>query len=306
MYHDFDKQYNVLSSLFKKYPVDKYVRFNAGIKAIHSNRDRIGIEILDGFDLDKLNFETGRDLQIFSNLIKGLHKQGEYQRVIDLCQKYLVSGPAFLTHSIWVRSLVRLKEMTLVENLLTKINNEVGLVKNHKAACLNSVGHEFLKMGDAKSAAPYFKRALDINPYINELHQLQRNQSLLWSGRHKQGISELEDKLPVMESKDPSGVWHSLTANQLVYHYAAIGNFEKAAYFRQLRDAYPNRFKKYFYKTDAYVELQNNNIAAAVEYLKKGFQAGLPFHLTNFQEDVMLLPLHGYPAFDEFVKMKEE
>ena len=47
-----------------------------------------------------------------------------------------------------------------------------------------------------------------------------------------------------------------------------------------------------------------NEKELATEYLKQAFTEGFSFGFTRYDFDELLLPLHGYPAYEEFVKPK--
>ena len=47
-----------------------------------------------------------------------------------------------------------------------------------------------------------------------------------------------------------------------------------------------------------------NEKALATEYLKQAFNEGYYFRVWRYYHDPLLIPLHSYPEYDEFVKFR--
>ncbi|MEM1215052.1 MAG: hypothetical protein AAGJ82_05180 [Bacteroidota bacterium] len=298
--NDTDAAYLAFKELFKRYPDDPFVRYNAGTFALFSNHLNDAITILGGVDFEKLDFSLNVDKRNLLFLFDALHQKGDYQRILDLSYKYLSVHRDYFYELVAHINLGNEAAAAKVFNELDAQSDEQ--LRRPKSYYYNILGQEYLKLDQPNPAKLCLQKSMQFAPKRPGEINYERIFALFYLQAYDKGITELQALAATMTSSDRA-IEQGIVLNFLAYFYAAKGNLAQAAVYQRERTQF--RQQHFFYLTDAYISMQSDDYAAAVDQLKAAYRAGVVFEDISFGHHVDFLPLHGYPAFDDFVRPKE-
>mgnify|MGYP006284210623 CR=1 FL=1 len=92
---------------------------------------------------------------------------------------------------------------------------------------------------------------------------------------------------------------------RLAICYIQTGNPEEAKnIIRQLEDMEEERDRGRYKYNIGLIYANLDEKEKAVQYLKTAHREGYPFNARSFHNSFELIPLHGYPPYEEFVAPK--
>ena len=296
---DTDQAYRYYLQLFEKYPDDRYVRFNAGTFALFSNHIDRAVEIYSGADFDQMDFSINMDRRNMVFLFDALHQQGDFQKILALNDQYLHENPDYFYKMI---AHMNLRNEEAAERLFRELDEvDSARLRLPKAYYFNILGREYLQLKQPNKANLCLQKSMTYASHKPGVINYERLYSLFYLGEFQKGIRELEQLLPVFAA-DSSGIQTGTILDFLAYFHAGAGDLEATAEYQNRRGQFPKQH--FFHTTDAFISMKTGDKAAAVEYLKKAYRAGVIFEDISFGHNIDFLPLHGFPPFDEFVKPK--
>lgn len=297
--HDTDRAYEAFQVLFDRYPDDPFVRYNAGTFALFSNHLDKAIEILAGADFEHMDFSINVDKRKLIILFDALHQRGDFQRILNLCEKYLKNNRAYFYELIAHINLGNEEAATAVFQALDQ--KEDSSLRRPKAYYYNILGQEYLKLDQPNAAKLCLQKSMKFAPKEAGLINFERIFALFYLEAYAKGIQELKGLLSEMDTQDRM-TERAMVLNFLAYFHAAQENLQLATEYQVERDQLPPQH--YFHLTDAYISLQAGDKNMAVEQLKNAYQAGVVFEDISFGHSIDFKPLHGFPPFDAFVTPK--
>ena len=298
--NDTDGAHEAFQKLFDKYPDDPFVRYNAGTFALFSNHLDKAISIFSSADFDRMDFSINIDKRNLIFLFDALHQKGEFQQILNLCDKYLRNNRAYFYELIAHINLGNENAANRVFQKLDQMPDDS--LRRPKSYYYNILGQEYLKLNQPNSAKLCLQKSMQFAPNKPGVINFERTFALFYLESYTKGILELKALLKEMETPDKV-TERAMVLNFLAYFYAAQGNLKIAKDYQIKRDQLPAQH--FFHVTDAYINLQAGNKDSSVTYLKKAYQAGVIFEDISFGHHVDFKPLRGYPPFDAFVAPKQ-
>lgn len=295
-----DKAYQYYLKLFNKYPDDGFVRYNTGTFALFSNHINKAIEIYEGADFDNMDFEINVDKRNLLFLFDALHQASEFQRIIELSEKYLKNNPDYFYLII---AHINLGNEAEAEKVFREMDlQEDEMLRRPKSYYYNIIGQEYIKLGKPNRAKLCLQKSMQFAPNRKGQINYERTFALFYLEEYKKGINELENLLKAFPVPD-SEINRGTVLNFLAYFHAADENLKEARKYQSMR----NELKKqhFFFLTDAYINMKEGKKEEAVEDLRLAYKAGVIFEDISFGNSVDFLPLHGFAPFDEFVSPKQ-
>jgi len=294
-----DRAYQYYLSLFNKYPDDGFVRYNTGTFALFSNHLDKAIEIYEGADFENMDFSLNVDKRNLLFLFDALHQKGNFQKILDLSEKYLCDNPDYFYLIIAHINMGNEKAAEEIFNEMDLKDDE--FLRRPKSYYYNIIGQEYIKLKKMNRAKLCLQKSMQFAPKRKGQINYERIFALFHLGEYQKGIKELEKILkefPVGKSDANRGT----ILNFLAYYHAADENFELAKYYQVQRDLL--NIQHFFYLTDAFINMKEGKKLEAVNDLKKAYKAGVIFEDISFGHSLDFLPLHGYKPFDDFVRPK--
>ena len=294
-----DEAYQQFVELFNKYPDDKFVRYNAGTFALFSNHLDKAIEIYSGTDFDRLDYSINMEKRNLLFLFDALNQKGQYEKILELCDKYLQDHPDYFYLLV---SNIHLNNQAAVDSIFAELDTKLDEnLRRPKAYYYNIIGREYIKLDNRETANQCFEKSLKFSANYDHVLNFDRIFALFHSHQYETGIMELKQKFKELQTTNDT-INKGIALNFLVYFHAATKELKEVEKYQNQRNQFP--FQHYFHLTDAFAAMQFGNKSKAVELLKEAYQVGVIFEDIAYGHNVDFLPLHGFSPFDEFVKPK--
>ncbi len=287
------------ASLYEKmYAMDStdYVsNYMAGRLNVLISQPERAIQILESFDY---RYEPSEFLDSDYRMIwisEAYFSLDNYEKVCQLAMDDSypqIPVPLALVH---IKSLVRLDSLDRIDHYLEKY--EKYDIRRTRGWLWWNLCFEMKRAGKEELLKKYARQFIKV--MTAEKEREPYNYLIAYAYYY---LKDYRKALSLLQEPDLTNHWELSAAGVC---YAAIGDTSLAkkmiSQIEAIDEPYDFGTKNYF---QAHIETALGNKEKAVELLKTALLKGTGFRYWSFKNDVFLMPLFGYPPFEELVKPK--
>lgn len=301
LYGNLKTQLTTVKKIYEKDPQDKMINYLMGMSLLAYNKPNEAIKVFEQVDLSSLDFGSSiRRVWRFNDhayaLIR-LNRLVEAQEVLNYVPK------EHATTTIYYRKsyiYILLGQPDSIQHMITKMEednlpwDQITRVHNNTSRFYSLQGNKENQLKWAKLSLERIKNQSKFTPVDPETEAF----AYYLAEQYKEALPLYQDLANTQVNN-----WSYLSRIGIIY--AKMNNRESVEDVIQELKANDGSTKKGMYKyAIAQVYSALNEKELATEYLKQAFNEGFWFELYRYDYDAELFPLHGYPAYEEFVKPK--
>lgn len=295
---DLEKEFQLITDAFKTDPKNFIYNYQSGYTAIRYNRPQTSIAHFKHLDPAIFEFDIPPETWWFGVHAQALTRLGRYQEALKLLRTVPPEVSRFFPHRQQIFTLQNQSDS--LEQLIIEME-EAGVAEDQILGRMFKIAFDYGAAEDKANQLAWGKRMLariQNRPESLALNKLRLAQAYFITEDYENTIAAYED------FRASNGeTWGYLV--DVGSTYAKMGEVDQArAFIRKLREK-ENKYSHGQYKyAQALIYASLNEKEEAVSLLKQAFREGYGFGPWNYNYSYHLVPLHGYPAYEEFVRPK--
>jgi len=289
-----------IKKIYEKDPKDMISNFMMGMQLNWNNKPNEAIKVYEQIDLSSYPFLYGNSAWRFYwhtyDLIR-MNRFVEAQEVLKYVPKEYFNTTTYSRKSYLY---ILMDQQDSIQNMITKmeednlpwdqiirVHNNTSFFYSLQVDKENQLKWAELSLERIKKQSKFIEVAPETEAYAYYLAE------------------QYKEALPLYQDLANTSSWDWSYLSRIGIIYARMNNRESVEDVIQGLKTNDGPLKKGTYKYAlARIYSALNEKELAIEYLKQAFNEGSVFHLGSYDYDEDLVPLHGYPAYEEFVKPK--
>jgi len=310
LYGNLQEALIAIKKIYKKDPKDGVTNNDMGIYLLFNNQPKEAIKVFEQIDLNTYRFLHSWSAWRFTEhayaLIR-MNKLDEAQEVLNYIPKehsrflgrwknVFILGIYETKSSIYI-----LKEQPdSIQHMITKMEedlpwDQITWVYNYTSKFYSLLKDKESQLKWAKLSLERIKKQTKFT-HVNPATEASAN---YFAEHYKEALPLFQDL-----ANNQFNNWGYLSRIGIIYtKMNSLESVKDVIQELKANDA-PTRKGSYKYAL-ARIYSTLNEKELATEYLKQAFSEGFGFSMNRYDYDEELVPLHGYPAYEEFVKPKD-
>jgi len=300
IYGNLKTRHTAIKKIYEKDPKGLVTNNDMGSRLLEINKPNEAIKVYEQIDYNSYRFlygwSTWRFIHHADALIR-MNRLLEAQEVLN----YVPREEATL--GIYIRNsyiYVLLGQQDSIQHIITKMEED-NLTWNQITWVHNNTSMFYSLQGDKESQLKWAELSLERikkqSKFTEVTPTIEAFANYL-AEKYKEALPLFQDLANTQVNN-----WDYLSRIGIIY--AKMNNRERIEEVIQELKTNDGPTRKGLYKYAlARIYSALNEKEVATEYMKRAFNEGLGFNIYIYDYDQELVPLHGYPAYEEFVKPK--
>lgn len=295
---DMAKEYQVAQEIFEIDPKHLVNNYQSGQTALLFNRPGKTVENYQQMDPHTIELKIPAEFWWFSNYAQALIRLERYEQAMDMLS--IVPRAKNPFYGIRQHIYTLQNQADSLENLIGEMEKN-GLSEDRILQHMYKIAWDYGARGDRKNQIAWGQRMLKRiqgRPESVQVDPKRPAEAYFITENYEEAVEAYE-----IYKQQYGETWIYLMDVGCIY--AKMGNEKMAKEFIKKLQERENRYSRGTFKyAQALIYASMDQREEAMRLLRQAFGKGYGFGLWSYDNSYLLVPLHGYPPYEEFVRPK--